>query len=95
MLVEHPRHRAQWQSHLGWEDLGNVNESRRHSLADIPTRRGSLAAGEPSHLSRTFTVDDVIEDEQARKFVPKLLTFSSLHPHAPSNNLSSRWKCRL
>ena len=42
-----PHHRrSQWQSHLGWDDVPNVNESRRHSLADIPTRRGSLAGAD-------------------------------------------------
>ncbi|WPH00426.1 Hypothetical protein R9X50_00325400 [Acrodontium crateriforme] len=42
-----PRRAAQWQSHLGWDDLPNQNESRRHSLADIPTRRGSLVGASP------------------------------------------------
>ena len=41
-----PQRRSQWQSHLGWDDLPIVNESRRHSLADIPTRRGSFAGDE-------------------------------------------------
>ncbi|KAF2169298.1 hypothetical protein M409DRAFT_65010 [Zasmidium cellare ATCC 36951] len=63
LSLEQSHRRAQWQSHLGWDDVPKVNESRRHSLADIPTRRGSLAAGEPSHLSRAFTHDD-IEEEQ-------------------------------
>ena len=40
--------RSQWQSHLGWEDLPNINESRRHSLAELPTRRGSMV-GSGSH----------------------------------------------
>jgi len=62
LSLEHPRQRTHWQSHLGWDDVPNVNESRRHSLADIPTRRGSLAGGEPSHLSRTYTVENAIDD---------------------------------
>ncbi|KAI7085015.1 hypothetical protein KC356_g6266 [Hortaea werneckii] len=41
-----PLKRSQWQSHLGWPDLQAVNESRRHSLADIPTRRGSFTSEE-------------------------------------------------
>jgi hypothetical protein len=60
--IDHSHRRAQWQSSLGWDDVPNVNESRRHSLADIPTRRGSLAAGEPSMLSRTYT-HEVFEGE--------------------------------
>lgn len=52
--VDHSGRRARWQSSQGWDDVPNANESRRHSLADIPTRRGSLAAGEPSSLSRPF-----------------------------------------
>lgn len=57
--------------------MPNINESRRHSLADIPTRRGSLAAGEPSLLSRTYT-HDVFEVESptsigsARKSSPNI-----------------------
>jgi len=47
---DQPHRRAQWQSHLGWDDVPNVNESRRHSLADIPTRRGSFAADEPLNI---------------------------------------------
>ncbi|KAK5175637.1 uncharacterized protein LTR77_000776 [Saxophila tyrrhenica] len=43
LSLDHPPRRAQWQSKLGWDDVPNVNESRRHSLADIPTRRGSVA----------------------------------------------------
>lgn len=35
--------RSQWESHLGWAGVSNVNESRRHSLAEIPTRRGSFS----------------------------------------------------
>ncbi|KAK3069263.1 hypothetical protein LTR53_012535 [Teratosphaeriaceae sp. CCFEE 6253] len=35
--------RSQWESHLGWTDLPRTNESRRHSFADIPTRRGSFS----------------------------------------------------
>lgn len=62
-FLDHAGRRAQWQSSLGWDDVPNVNESRRHSLADIPTRRGSLAAGEPSHLSRAFTHDPQEIDE--------------------------------
>lgn len=45
-----PHRRAQWQSHLGWDDVPNINESRRHSLADIPTRRGSLEGEHPLGL---------------------------------------------
>lgn len=41
--TEPQQRRSQWESHLGWSDLPNINESRRHSLADIPTRRGSLS----------------------------------------------------
>ncbi|GIZ42965.1 hypothetical protein CKM354_000621200 [Cercospora kikuchii] len=63
LSLDHNGRRAQWQSSLGWDDVPNVNESRRHSLADIPTRRGSLAAGEPSLLSRTFTHDPQESDE--------------------------------
>ncbi|EME83249.1 uncharacterized protein MYCFIDRAFT_196582 [Pseudocercospora fijiensis CIRAD86] len=63
MSLDSPSHRSRWQSSLGWDDLPNVNESRRHSLADIPTRRGSLAAGEHSMLSRTFTHDPLEADE--------------------------------
>lgn len=37
--------RPQWQSSLGWEELPNYSESRRHSMADIPTRRGSIVMG--------------------------------------------------
>ncbi|KAH9817752.1 PSP1 C-terminal conserved region [Teratosphaeria destructans] len=40
--ADQPQRRSQWQSHLGWDDLPNTVESRRHSLAEIPTRRGSL-----------------------------------------------------
>nr|POE99499.1 uncharacterized protein pb7e8.02 [Quercus suber] len=49
LAVEPPHRRpAQWQSHLGWDDLPPMpNESRRHSLADIPTRRGSLDLDNP------------------------------------------------
>ncbi|KAK3622713.1 hypothetical protein LTR56_022006 [Elasticomyces elasticus] len=43
--------RSQWESHLGWTDLPRINESRRHSLADIPTRRGSIS-DEAHALSR-------------------------------------------
>ncbi|KAK5133545.1 hypothetical protein LTR08_007584 [Meristemomyces frigidus] len=46
LAFDAPQRRSQWQSHLGWDDLPVVNESRRHSLADIPTRRGSLAGDE-------------------------------------------------
>ena len=60
--LDQPHRRAQWQSHLGWDNVPNVNESRRHSLADIPTRRGSLAGGEPSHLSRAHTHQEAVED---------------------------------
>lgn len=74
--ADHPHRRAsQWQSSLGWDDVPNVNESRRHSLADIPTRRGSLAGGEPSLLSRTYT-HEVFDTESptslgpARKSLP-------------------------
>ncbi|KAF2718287.1 hypothetical protein K431DRAFT_297051 [Polychaeton citri CBS 116435] len=35
--------RPQWHTSLGWDDLPSITESRRHSLADIPTRRGSVA----------------------------------------------------
>ncbi|EME46090.1 hypothetical protein DOTSEDRAFT_70175 [Dothistroma septosporum NZE10] len=62
-LLDQPPRRAQWQSHLGWDNVPSVNESRRHSLADIPTRRGSLAGGEPSHLSRAYTHQEAIEDD--------------------------------
>ena len=44
--------RSQWQSHLGWEDLPNVNESRRHSLAELPTRRGSMVGAAASSHAR-------------------------------------------
>lgn len=43
LSTDPPLRRAQWQSKLGWDDVPNVNESRRHSLADIPTRRPSIA----------------------------------------------------
>lgn len=45
-LEDQPQRRSQWQSHLGWDDVANVNESRRHSLADIPTRRGSIVGAD-------------------------------------------------
>lgn len=63
------RRASQWQSSLGWDDVPNVNESRRHSLADIPTRRGSLAGGEPSMLSRTYT-HDAFESESPTSIGP-------------------------
>lgn len=44
--TDHPPRRSQWHTKLGWDDVPNVNESRRHSLADIPTRRGSVAGAE-------------------------------------------------
>ncbi|KAK5003624.1 hypothetical protein LTR28_009936 [Elasticomyces elasticus] len=34
--------RPQWQSRLGFGEVEIVSQSRRHSLADVPTRRGSL-----------------------------------------------------
>ncbi|KAK5107238.1 hypothetical protein LTR62_001592 [Meristemomyces frigidus] len=43
LTMEAPNRKARWESHLGWGDLPNINESRRHSLADIPTRRGSFS----------------------------------------------------
>ncbi|TKA61955.1 hypothetical protein B0A49_13319, partial [Cryomyces minteri] len=36
--------RAQWQSSLGFGGIGDGQQSRRHSFADISTRRGSLAS---------------------------------------------------
>ncbi|KAI7682659.1 hypothetical protein KC353_g21610, partial [Hortaea werneckii] len=47
-----PLKRSQWQSHLGWPDLQAVNESRRHSLADIPTRRGSFTGEEQTQQTQ-------------------------------------------
>ncbi|KAK3673295.1 hypothetical protein LTR78_006840 [Recurvomyces mirabilis] len=43
LTMDAPNRKARWESHLGWSDLPNINESRRHSLADIPTRRGSFS----------------------------------------------------
>ncbi|KAK0948092.1 hypothetical protein LTR29_000616 [Friedmanniomyces endolithicus] len=43
LSIEAQPRRSQWESHLGWTDLPRINESRRHSLADIPTRRGSFS----------------------------------------------------
>ncbi|KAI5271205.1 PSP1-domain-containing protein [Aureobasidium subglaciale] len=37
-------HRGMWSTSLGF-GMDDVSQSRRHSLADIPTRRGSLAGG--------------------------------------------------
>jgi hypothetical protein len=47
LLTFHPEQsrRPQWQTSLGWEELPNYSESRRHSMAEIPTRRGSIVAG--------------------------------------------------
>ena len=61
---EASQRRSQWQTHLGWDDVPNVNESRRHSLADIPTRRGSLVGGtEPRNGSAAhFWPDSRIYD---------------------------------
>ena len=62
---EQPQRRSQWQTHLGWDDVPNVNESRRHSLADIPTRRGSLVGStEPRNGSNAapFWPDSRIYD---------------------------------
>jgi len=39
--LEHSR-RPQWHTSLGWEELPNYSESRRHSMADIPARRSSI-----------------------------------------------------
>nr|POE62822.1 uncharacterized protein pb7e8.02 [Quercus suber] len=52
LALDQPLRRpAQWQSHLGWDDLPPMpNESRRHSLADIPTRRGSLDLDDPPDI---------------------------------------------
>ena len=36
--------RGLWQTSLGFGDLETIPQSRRHSLADIPTRRNSLSA---------------------------------------------------
>ncbi|SMQ45436.1 unnamed protein product [Zymoseptoria tritici ST99CH_3D7] len=77
LSVDHPQRRAQWQSSLGWDDVPNVNESRRHSLADIPTRRGSLAAGEPSMLSRTYTHEALESESPTSMLPPHLKGFGS------------------
>ncbi|KAK1816067.1 hypothetical protein LTR12_009570 [Friedmanniomyces endolithicus] len=50
--IEAQPRRSQWESHLGWTDLPRINESRRHSLADIPTRRGSFSEDGHNGISR-------------------------------------------
>ncbi|KAK0321533.1 hypothetical protein LTR54_005131 [Friedmanniomyces endolithicus] len=56
LSIEAQPRRSQWESHLGWTDLPRINESRRHSLADIPTRRGSFSEDGHNGISRP-TVD--------------------------------------
>lgn len=69
--------RSQWQSSLGWDDLRNVNESRRHSLADIPTRRGSLVGGDFGAVgSNTF--HEVFEDDPGMSSPGNTFTFHHL-----------------
>lgn len=36
--------KAYWQSSLGFENLSNIPQSRRHSFADVPTRQGSIGS---------------------------------------------------
>ncbi|KAK0257587.1 hypothetical protein LTS09_007634 [Friedmanniomyces endolithicus] len=52
LSIEAQPRRSQWESHLGWTDLPRINESRRHSLADIPTRRGSFSEDGHNGISR-------------------------------------------
>lgn len=40
--------RAGWSTELGFGELAEAPQSRRHSLADLPTRRNSLSAAAPS-----------------------------------------------
>lgn len=41
-------HRGMWSTSLGF-GMDDMTQSRRHSLADIPTRRGSLVSGLSGH----------------------------------------------
>jgi hypothetical protein len=43
-MTQDNTHRGMWSTSLGFE-MDDVSQSRRHSLADIPTRRGSLVSG--------------------------------------------------
>ncbi|EMD01111.1 hypothetical protein BAUCODRAFT_196344 [Baudoinia panamericana UAMH 10762] len=41
LTIDAPHRRTQWESNLGF-GIAPINESRRHSLAEIPTRRNSF-----------------------------------------------------
>ncbi|THX22294.1 PSP1-domain-containing protein [Aureobasidium pullulans] len=43
-MLQDASHRGMWSTSLGF-GMDEINQSRRHSLADIPTRRGSLVGG--------------------------------------------------
>jgi hypothetical protein len=43
-MVQDSTHRGMWSTSLGF-GMDDITQSRRHSLADIPTRRGSLVSG--------------------------------------------------
>ncbi|KAF2864275.1 PSP1-domain-containing protein [Piedraia hortae CBS 480.64] len=61
LTFDRPPRRSQWQSHLGWDGVPTINGSRRHSLADIPTRRGSLTAEDGGMRLARDTVGDYEE----------------------------------
>ncbi len=65
---ENSRKPAQWSTALGFDRIPEAPQSRRHSLADVPTRQGSLnshgIAPTNSHLMSHDT-DSAVEDEHA------------------------------
>lgn len=54
---ESPR-RGQWHSSLGFGLLPDIPQSRRHSMAEMPTRRNSLSASSPDPIDTLPTHDD-------------------------------------
>ena len=65
---ENSRKPAQWSTALGFDRISEVPQSRRHSLADVPTRQGSLsshgiAPKDPRLMS--YDTDSAIEDDHA------------------------------
>lgn len=50
--------RSQWSTALGFGDLDTIAGSRRHSMADTPTRRNSLAAAAADDSATFFPVSN-------------------------------------
>lgn len=56
-MVEHVK-KGQWQSSLGFNGVGEIPRSRRHSFADVPTRQNSVGSREDTDIGHGMTIFD-------------------------------------